>query len=266
MPQGIQARDRACLECRCLCLNLARAVEFHAVALPLRKLLLGISTVRLPGCRVSAQSRPLLSSNPSRLDAGASDATPRPYAQSYNLRCYLHMSGDAVAEWILALQKPKGAPVVAVREQSSVCRLSGKIRLDPKIKRLIVPGLWTDDVRPQLGQVPFAKGGCVEIPRSSEVFHVRSIAFKVPLQLCERQVMRLKRKQPEAVPRASVKRHQPVRVVFRGSGNGYDIEIRCGASGEALTLYLPTQRGASHCDKAQRKAHQHSLTRITIRL
>ena len=74
-------------------------------------------------------------------------------------------------------------PPHAFLEQASVSRPNGKVRLDPKIKRLIVPGLWTDDVRPQLGHVALAKDGGVEISRSSEVFHVRAIAFKVPFHL-----------------------------------------------------------------------------------
>ena len=93
------------------------------------------------------------------------------------------------------------------------------------LKAEIVPGLSADDVRLQFGDVSLAKDGCVEISRSSEMLNVRAITFKVSFQLGEREVVCLKRKQPEAVPRASVKRHQPARVVFRGSGNGYDIEI-----------------------------------------
>lgn len=102
---------------------------------------------------------------------------------------------------------------------------NGKVRLDPKIKRLIVPGLWTDDVRSQLGQIAFAKGGCVEISRPSKVLYVSAITFKVPFQFGEREVVCLKGKQSEAGPHPSVERHQPARVVFRGGGHSYDIEI-----------------------------------------
>lgn len=99
------------------------------------------------------------------------------------------------------------------------------IRFKPQSKRQVVPGFVGQEIRTKFGVIALSQNVRSQVARTCELLHVVTIAFDIPFQFGEGQIMGLKREEPQATPRTGEHGHQSFLVILRRRGDGDSVQV-----------------------------------------
>ena len=116
-----------------------------------------------------------------------------------------------------------------------------------------MPGFVGQEIRTKFGVIALSQNIRSQVARTCELLHVVTIAFDIPFQFGEGQIMGLKREEPQATPRTGEHGHQSFLVILgrRGDGDSVQVDFVLSVQGRPRGRSLPDRSARS----AQRRGN-----------